>query len=511
MTGAAQNRVDVLIRGGELIDGRGTPARRADIGVRGDRITFVGDAAAAGVTGERVIDATNAVITPGFIDPHTHTFGDLTSPRRERRQNAAYLMQGVTTVITGNDGSGPIDVGARLAGFNRDGIGTNAAMYVGFGTVRSRVLGASSAVPSEQQLARMRTLVDSGMRSGALGLSTGLYYAPQSYAKTEEVIALSKVAASHGGVYDSHLRDESSYTIGVVGAVREALQVGREAGLPVHIAHLKALGVDVWGRADSIAQVIAAARATGQRVTADQYPYTASGTGVGASLLPRWAEAGGRDSLRMRAADPATRQRLLNEMRENLRRRNGADALLITDTGRKELVGKTLAQIAGTRGVEPVIAGLDIILTGDASVASFNMNEADIVALMRQEFVFTGSDGSDGHPRKYGTYPKKLREYVLEKRVITLEQFVQRSSASVAQALGIAQRGVVAEGYFADVLVFQPTQVRDRSTYEAPQLLAEGMQFVLVNGRVAVERGKLTSTLAGRGITRGIAAPESRP
>ncbi|MCC6317259.1 MAG: amidohydrolase family protein [Gemmatimonadaceae bacterium] len=500
----AQLRTDVLIRGGRVIDGTGAAARVADVGITGNRITFLGDARVSGVSAARTIDATGLVVTPGFIDPHTHTAADLASPQRARRHNAAYLMQGVTTVVTGNDGGGPVDVGAALARYGADSIGTNAALFVGFGTLRGRVLGASSSAASPSQLDAMRRMVARAMDGGALGLSTGLYYAPQSYASTEEVIAVAREAASRGGVYDSHLRDESSYTIGLVGAVAEAIRVGREARMPVHIAHIKALGVDVWGRSDSVIAMIRAARAAGQDVTADQYPYPASGTAVGAALLPRWAEAGGRDSLRKRAADPATRERLLSDMRENLRRRNGAGALLITESSRRDIAGKTLEQIAAARGVEPVIAGLDIILGGDASVASFNMHEDDIVHFMREDFVMTGSDGSDGHPRKYGTYPLKLRTYVLDKHVIPLETFVRRSSADVARAFGIANRGTLTVGAFADVLVFDPTRVRERSTYESPTLLAEGMSYVFVNGAAAVDGGKLTTVLAGRGLWRGV-------
>ena len=502
-TAGAQAPLDLLIRGGRVIDGTGAAARAADVGIRGDRIVFVGSAREGQARATRTIDAAGMVVAPGFIDPHTHAFGDLRSPQRDRRLNAAYLMQGVTTVITGNDGGGPIDVAEQLAGLARDSIGTNAALYVGFGTVRSRVLGATSAAPSDDQLAQMRRLVAQGMEGGALGLSTGLYYAPQSYSTTDEVIALAREAATRGGVYDSHLRDESSYTIGLVGAVAEALRVGKEAGMPVHIAHIKALGVDVWGRSDSVIALVTAARAAGQRVTADQYPYTASGSSVGASLLPRWAEAGGRDSLRMRAADPPTRERLLAEMRENLRRRNGAKSLLITATRRPELAGRTLEQVAGARGVEPVVAALDIVLGGDASVASFNMHDDDIVKFMKQDFVFTGSDGSDGHPRKYGTFPRKLHEYVMGRHVLSLETFVRRSSADPAKALGIADRGELREGALADVVVFDPGAVRDRATYEQPELLAEGMRWVIVNGRVAVESGRPTGVLAGRALRRG--------
>lgn len=498
---SSQSTVDILIRGGSLIDGTGSPARSADIGISGDRITFVGDAAARNVTGRRVIEARGLTVTPGFIDPHSHTHGDLGHSDSARRLNAGSLVQGVTTVVTGNDGGGPIEVGAELDRMEKLGIGTNVALFVGFGTVRREVLGASSAAPNAEQLAKMKAAVAKGMEGGALGLSTGLYYAPQSYSTTEEVIALAREAAARGGIYDSHLRDESSYTIGLLGAISEALRIGREAGMPVHIAHIKALGVDVWGQSDSAVALIRAAQARGQVVTADQYPYTASGTSVSASLLPRWAEAGGRDSLRARIADPATRARLVNDMRENMRRRNGAKSLLLT-SGRAEWRGKTLEEIARNEGLDPVEAAIKIILNGGASVASFNMDEKDIRNFMQQDFVFTGSDGSGGHPRKYGAFAKKLREYTLEKKVLTLPIMIRQSTSATAAALGIADRGSIREGAFADVLVFDPSQVRERSTYEQPELLAEGMKWVLVNGTVAIEDGKPTGKLSGRGLRR---------
>jgi N-acyl-D-aspartate/D-glutamate deacylase len=497
----AQDSVDVLIRGGSLIDGSGAASRRADVAIRGDRIVFVGDAASRRLAAARTIDASGLTVAPGFIDPHTHTYGDLKSEDAAERTVAGSLVQGVTTVITGNDGGGPIDVGGELKAIEGSGVGPNFALFVGFGTVRNRVLGPSSAAPTAAQLREMRAMVAQGMEGGALGLSTGLYYAPQNYAKTDEVIALAREAASRGGIYDSHMRDESSYTIGLLGSIAETIEIGRAAGLPVHIAHIKALGVDAWGKSDSAVAMIKAARASGLRVTADQYPYTASGTGLGAALLPRWAEAGGRDSLRARASEPATRERLLADMRENLRRRNGPQSLLLT-SGRPEWKGKTLEAIAKARGEEPVVAALFMVLNGGGSVASFNMDEKDIRTFMQQDFVFTGSDGSGGHPRKFGAFAKKLREYVLEKRVISLEQMIQRSSSATAAALGIADRGLIREGAFADVIVFDPARVRDRSTYEQPELLAEGVQWVFVNGVAAVDGGKLTDRRAGRGIRR---------
>lgn len=498
----APGRADLLIRGGTVIDGTGSAARVADVAITGDRITFVGDARRQGVQGGREMDARGLIVAPGFIDPHTHTYGDLQSDRAERRMNAPYLMQGVTTVVAGSDGGGPVDVADHFARWEQRGIGTNAALFVGFGTVRGKVLGMSSAAPNVDQLSLMKAMVGKGVDEGALGLSTGLYYAPQSYATTEEVIAVTREAASRGGLYDSHMRDESSYTIGLLGSIREILRIGKEAGLPVHIAHIKALGIDVWGQSDSVIALVNRARRDGQRVTADQYPYTASGTAVGASLLPRWAEAGGRDSLRARITNPEYRDRLVAEMQNNLRRRGGAKSLLITGGRDRSLVGKTLDDIARARNADPILTALEIIMNGDAGVASFNMNEDDIVRFMREPWVFTGSDGSDGHPRKYGTYPHKLREYVLARKVLTMEQMVQRSSREVALALGMGERGTLAPGYMADVIVFDTAKVADRATYEHPELLAEGMQYVIVNGKLAVSEGKLTGALAGRPVRR---------
>ena len=499
----AQNApADLLIRNGQVIDGSGAPARTVDVAVTGDRITFVGDATRSNVTARRTIDARGLIVTPGFIDPHTHALEDLSSNDPKRRSNVDYLMQGVTTVVTGNDGGGPYEVARTLEKWRRDGIGSNGALLVGYGSVRQAVMRMSDAPAVGPQLDSMRVLIDKGMREGALGMSSGLYYAPQSYSTTDEVIAMAKVAAMYGGIYDTHLRDESSYTIGLLAAVREAIRIGHDAGMPSHISHIKALGTDVWGRSDSVIAIIEAARAAGDKVTANQYPYTASGSSVGASLLPRWAEVGGRDSLRARVADPATKARLVTDMTENLRRRGGAKSLLISSTRDTSILGKTLDEVATARRISPIEAAIQIVVAGDASVASFNMDDRDIIAFMRQPWVMTGSDGSSGHPRKYGTFPKKWSEYVRGKHVLTPEQFVRQSSGLTAETFGIKDRGVLANGKFADIAVFDPAAFRDRSTYQKPTELATGMKYVIVNGKVAVDGGVYTGVTAGVGITR---------
>jgi N-acyl-D-amino-acid deacylase len=493
---SAQQQVDILIRGGSVIDGSGGPARVADVGITGDRITFVGSAATSRMTGAKTIDAKGLIVAPGFIDPHTHTAGDLSSP--QRHANLAYLMQGVTTVITNNDGVSPIDIGRQLDTWDKGGIGTNAAVYVGQGSVRQAVLGMSDKAPTSAQLDSMRRLIDRAMDQGAIGMSTGLYYAPGSYSTTEEVIELAKVAAAKGGRYDTHMRDESSYTIGLIGSVNETIRIGREAHMPVHISHIKALGTDVWGQSDTVIALMKRARADGVEITASQYPYTASGSSVGASLLPRWAEADGPDSLRARFANPTVRARLVTEMTENLRRRGGAATLLMTSTRDSTILGKRLDAIARERKTTPIEAAIQIILNGGSSVASFNMNEKDIEKFMVQDFITTDSDGSDGHPRKYGTFPKLIREYVLTKHVLTMPQAIRRSSASSAKLLGIPERGSLTKGYFADVIVFDPATIADKSTYEQPTLLAVGMRYVFVNGVLTIDGGQYTGVTAGK-------------
>jgi N-acyl-D-amino-acid deacylase len=406
----------------------------------------------------------------------------------------------VTTTVTGNDGAGPIQIGATLSKWTQQGIGTNAAVYIGQGAVRREVMGMSDAPASAEQIAKMKTLVAQGGAEGAMGMSTGLYYAPGGYAKTEEVIEMAKVAAASGGIYDSHLRDEDSYSIGLLGAVREAIQIARAAKIPVHISHIKALGPAVWGQSTQVIELIRQARAEGLEITADQYPYNASGSSVTASLIPRWAEVGGNTILLERIGDPSVRPRLEQEMEQNLARRGGADSILIISGRDRTLVGKTLAAIAAEKKISPVQAALEIVKSGGAGVASFNMSESDIENFMKQDWVMTGSDGSEGHPRKYGTFPRKLRMYVNEKKIISLPYAIHSSTALTAEALHLPERGLLRETYFADVVVFDPAAVADRATYEHPDVLAAGMKYVIVNGKIAVEDGKYTGIFAGRAL-----------
>jgi len=488
-------KLDLLIKGGLVIDGSMRAPIKTDIGIRGDRIVFIGNSARRNVIAARTLDAAGMIVTPGFIDPHTHALEDLSNPKRNANEN--YLMQGVTTVVTGNDGDGPFKVAETLDKWKQQGIGINAALLVGHGAVRREAMGSGDAEPSIEQLTQMKNLIGQAMNEGAFGMSTGLFYAPGSFAKTEEVIELAKVVAERDGIYDTHLRDEGSYSIGLLGSIQETIRIGRMAKIPVHISHIKALGTEVWGQSRQVIRLIKQARAKGIKVTANQYPYTASGTNITAALVPRWAEAGGNSQLLERIKDPQIRPRLLVEIEANLKRRNGAEAILITRSQDKQLIGKTLGAVAKEWKKSPIEAALDIVVGGGAGIASFNMNEKDIEYFMKQDFVMTGSDGTTGHPRKYGTFPRKLREYVFEKKLVTLPFAIRVASALTAETFRIPERGRLRVGYFADVIVFDPKTVADRATYEQPEALATGMKFVIVNGNIAVDLGKYTGILAG--------------
>ena len=504
---AALQQVDLLLKGGEVHDGTGAAGRRADVGIRGDRIVFIGDAAKANVTAARTIDAKGLIVAPGFIDTHTHTGGDLSSP--ERKSNVNYLMQGVTTVVTGNDGGGSPEVEQTLKQWDEQGIGTNAALLVGHGAVRGAVLGRGDVQPTPEQFEKMKALVRSAMEQGAFGLSSGLYYVPGNFAKTEEVIDLAKVAAAMGGVYDTHMRDENAYSVGLLASIDESIRIGREAKIRVNISHIKCLGPEVWGQSIEAIARIRRARAEGVVVTADQYPYNASGSSLVAALLPQWAQAGTREEVLARLNDAALRPRLMEELERNLKRRGGPESLLFRSTRATGLVGKTLGAVAKERNLPPIEAAIQILReayergsTDGLSTVSFNMNDEDVERFMKEEFVMTGSDGSAGHPRMFGTYPRKLREYVFKRNVIPLTAMIHRSSGMPAETFRIPERGFLREGYYADVIAFDAATVADRATFENPRELAVGMKYIVVNGKLAVEDGKYTGALAGRALRK---------
>jgi N-acyl-D-aspartate/D-glutamate deacylase len=494
LLGAAPVPVDVLIRGGTVYPGGAAPFT-GDVAIRGDRIVATGPRLT--LRALRTIDARGMIVAPGFIDPHAHVGDMLASGNARERLILPFLMQGVTTSFIGNDGGGDPAIAKVLGRAATRPVGINYAAYVGFGAVRSAVIGAARRDPTPAELARMRTIVAKSMCEGALGLSTGLFYAPQSFAKTGEVVALAREAARRGGHYDSHIRDESSYTVGLSAAIDEAIAIGRQAKLPVHISHIKALGVDVQGQAPAIIAKVAAARTAGQDVTADQYPWDASGTSLVASLVPLWAQDGGRAALLARFADPALAARLRTDMTENLRKRGGADKLLITEGPEKD---RTLATVADRLGTDPVSAAIATIRVADPAVASFNQRADDIAAFMAQPWVMTGSDASPGHPRVYGSFARKYAQYVRADHVLTLRAFIDRSATLTADTFGLKDRGRIAAGRFADIVVFDPATYATQATYADPTRFASGVRTVLVNGRIAIDNGQPTGTAAGRAL-----------
>ncbi len=479
-------RFDVLIRNGRVMDGSGNPWVQADVGIRGGRIAAVGRL--TGATATRTIDAADRLVTPGFIDVHTHAAEGLA--RTPLRQGQPLLAQGVTTIVANPDGGGPVDLAAQAAQFQSNGVGPNVALLIGHGSVRRAVMGNANRTPTPEELDRMRALVRRGMEQGAFGLSSGLFYVPGSYSKTEEVIALAAVAGERGGLYTSHIRDEADYNIGVVAAVQEVIRIAEEAHVIGIVSHMKALGPDNWGLAHAMTARIEAARARGVQVFADQYPYEASSTSLQAALLPLGAPVQGSDDI----------------LRENLRRRGGPDAIQIAFfKADPSLEGKTLAQIAKARGTSPEAAAVDIITRGGASIVSFNMSEDDIRHIMTRPYTMASSDGglvlpTEGkpHPRDYGAFARRLGVYVRDRHVVTLEFAIRSMTSLPAAVFGLTDRGAIREGAAADLAIFDPAAIRDVATYTDPHHLAEGMSYVLVNGVVVLDDGKFTSALPGR-------------
>lgn len=494
--------VDVLVRGGDIYTGEDRPPFKGDVAIRGDRIVYVGPARPGAYRPARIVEARGMAVLPGLIDVHTHPDTYIRSKDPKARVNAPWLMQGVTTTFTGIDGGGTPDIKADAEALTRDGIGTNVVPYVGFGAVRERVLGRAARAPSAAELDQEKALVAKAMCEGAIGLSTGLFYAPQSFATTEEVIAVAREAAIRGGVYDTHQRDESSYSVGLMGSVEEAIRIGREAKMPVHFAHLKALGVDVQGQAPAVIAAIEKARASGVEVTADQYPWLASGTNLEAAVIPRWAVDGGAAAMLRRFDDPAELAKIRTEAEDNLRRRGGAESILLTAQG-KPWTGKRLSEMAQAWNVTPVDAAIRILKDSPrTAIASFNMAQPDVDLIMRQPWVVTSSDGSDGHPRQYATFPEKYRAYVVERRVISFQRFVRQATGLSADMFKLDGRGYLRAGNYADVLVLDLARYRPRADYVHPRELSEGVRDLLVNGRFAVSDYKLTGEAAGRVLLR---------
>ncbi|MFQ5739916.1 MAG: amidohydrolase family protein [Acidobacteriota bacterium] len=501
-TQATAQSFDLLIKHGRLLDGSGNPWHFADVAIQGDRIVAVGDL--EGSEAARVLDARGLYVAPGFIDVHSHAGPGLAT--RPLSGALPLLKQGITTIMINPDGGGPVDLPAQRKVLLADGLGVNVAQLVPHGSVRRRVMDMADHPPNGEELERMKSLVRAGMKAGAFGLSSGLFYAPGSYAATEEVVELAKVAAEFGGVYTSHIRDEADYNIGLVGAVEEVITIAKEAGLPGIITHIKALGPRVWGYSTALVKRIQGAREQGVEVYADQYPYQASGTSITGALVPRWAQVGGREALLRRIGDSQARLRLRADMLANLARRGGAERLQFrSHPADPSIEGKTLQQVARERDTDPIDLAMKLLKAGGAGLVSFNMDPDDVATLMRQDWVMTCSDGGlvptgrgVPHPRNYGTFPRKIHKYVLQEKVLGLAQAIRSMTSLPAAVFGVHDRGRIQPGALADLVVFDLESIRDRATYRKPHQLSEGIVYLLVNGKLALDQGRPTGKLNGR-------------
>ncbi len=492
---------DILILNGRVIDGTGNPWYYTDIGITGNRITAMGrlqDASAG-----KIIDAAGHYVTPGFIDPHTHAAGGLATP--ELSHAYPMLSQGITLIIGNPDGGGPVDLEQQRQELLRDGLGVNVAQFIPHGSVRRSVMETANRHATTKELDKMKTLVRQAMEYGALGLSSGIFYVPGSYAPTEEYIALNRIVAEYGGVHQSHIRDESDYTVGVVAAVDEIIEITRATGVTGIITHIKALGTPVWGASEEIIRNIAKARADGLPIFTDQYPWSASATSMVASLVPAWAREGGTGALHERLADETQRKEILSGIIGNLERRGGADRLQYRRFDPDPSVeGRKLADVAAERGQPPEQVVLSQIEKGNPGLVSFNMHDDDIRAFMTQPWNMTCSDGGyvafgSGvpHPRNYGSFPRKIRQYVFEENLMTLEDAVRSMTSLTAGVFGLHDHGLLRPGMAADVVVFDPARITDRATYQQPHQYSEGMVYVIVNGGIAIAEGEFTAGMFG--------------
>lgn len=494
---------DYVLRGATLYDGNGGPGVTGDVAIKGDRIVGVGKVTVKG--NARVLDCTGLVISPGFIDLHTHS--DFPLQDKKTQSNLNYLRQGVTTVVTGNCGAGPVDTAAYFAKLDKQGVGSNVIHQVPHNAVREKVMGNVNRDPTPDELRKMEELVDKGMRDGAYGMATGLIYTPGTYSKTEELVALAKVAAKHGGFYASHIRNEGET---VMQAIEEILAIARRAGLRVHISHIKVSGRRVWGKAPDVIARLRKAREDGLDVTADQYPYIASSTSLAAMVIPtRYREGSTKDFL-AKLDDPEHGPKIRKSIEDLIDGRNGGKSLRIARYAPKPAwQGKSLAEIADLEGKSMIDIVLETQRQGmySASVVSFGMNEDDVRLFMKEPYVATASDGSSmgpsktvPHPRSYGTFPRKIGRYAIEEQVIPLEQAIRSASGLPADILKLPQRGYLKAGHFADIVVFDPKTFRDQATYDAPHQYATGVKHLFVNGRPTIEDGRFTETLAGRAL-----------
>lgn len=497
-------KYDLLIKNGFVMDGTGNPWFKADIGIKNKRIVRVGFLEEG--QAKRVIDAQGLVVSPGFIDIHTHCDrGILQVPTADN-----YISQGVTTVIGGNCGGHPFPLQELFQKIEEKGSSVNFGVLVGHNTIKEKVMGYKMSDPTAEEMAKMKALVEEEMKAGALGFSTGLSYLPGTYSKIEEIVGLAGVAARYGGIYASHIRDQGRR---ITEAIEEAIEIGERNAMPVQIAHVKLADDAVWNELERITKPVEEARKRGVEVTLDQYPYTATSSGFGSSF-PNWAFEGGKEKFLERLKDAEIYKKIKSHIiARRLSSTKRIDMLETIFIARSqafpEYEGKNIKEILLLQGKEPSVeTASDLIIeiekNGGASAVFFQMDEKDVESLMRLTYLMVGSDGAMEvmgkgvpHPRNYGTFSRVIGHYVHEKSVIPLEEAIRKMTSFPAQTLKLKERGIAREGMYADLTIFDFASFKDRATFSNPHQFSQGLHYVIVNGEVVIDRGEHTGSRPG--------------
>jgi len=498
-------KYDLVILNGEIYDGQGLNPFIGDIGIIDDRIIRIGEIGE--LEGKQVIDASGLAVSPGFIDMHTHLEPLMDLPLAE-----SLLRQGATFALGGPDGGSPWPFGSYLDSLDKMELGLNVGYLIGHNTIRKEVMGMKDLKPSDEELSLMKSYVNTGMEEGAFGISTGLKYLPGTFSEVDEIIELSKIASKKGGIYTSHLREEG---LGLLEAVQEAISISREASIPVVLTHHKAIGVKMWGKSSKTLQMVDSARNIGLDIMMDQYPYAASHTGISV-LIPSWALEG--NEFTDRVTNPKLKDSIKSGIIFNILNDRGGNDLRRIQFSRvswkKELEGKTLHDWLEMEGMEQNIKnGAELViqaqLNGGTGTIYHAMDENDVENIMKHPMTMIGSDGrlsslGDGHPhpRAYGTFPRVLGYYVREKQVLSLPEAIHKMTDLSAKRLGLKERGLLKEGYFADITIFNPETIIDKSTFTDPHQYPEGILYVIVNGEVALENGKISEVTHGKVIRK---------
>jgi N-acyl-D-amino-acid deacylase len=501
----AQSRAyDLVITNARIVDGSGNPWFRADVAIKDGRIVRIGRVAPGAAA--KTIDAKGQILAPGFIDVHTHVESIYSLPTAEN-----FVRMGVTSLVTGNCGSSATDVGQFLGRVNEKPLAVNLATLIGHGSVRRQVMGAEDRPPTPDELKQMEAIVEQGMKDGAVGLSTGLIYVPGTYAKTDEIVALARIAGRHGGVYATHMRNEGDK---VADAIRESIAIGEQAGLPVEISHFKISNKKLWGQTPMTLGLVREARARGLSVTVDQYAYTASSTSL-SSRLPSWLQAGGFEEAKKRLADKATRERVVNDTKDALKRSGFKDysfAVVASYGPDKSFNGKSIAEITKqVRNKTDVTSQIEQMLAmyeaGGASMIYHGMSEDDVKRIMQEPFTMIASDAgvrqvddSVPHPRGYGNNARVLGQYVRTLKLISLEDAIRKMTSLPAQTFGFRDRGMIREGFAADIVIFDEKIITDQATFDKPHQYPLGISYVLVNGAVVLANDQMTEARPGMAL-----------